>query len=360
MMSGKPDESTPNLNNLAASIDALVGSNKRLENNLESLHSKFDKIDRRLDELENKNKELSSQVNVNTKNIADLQLVSNTVEDSVNFISKQYDDLNPIARRNVNDLAQLSLQLKTVSEENVRLKSKIALCRHDIEVERIQRNTDAQYQRTSINIKLCGLPTQPGEDERSPTDPSNAVTLELINRVCTAAGITFEEGDIDVCHRLGSKPRSPIIIRFTSKRNRYKFYGQRAKLENVSTTDIDYNNLPKPSKSPRNEGRKSWSLRSQSAQDPPQRDEYGEQEQANSIYMQEHLTQHTKKLLHQTRETLKDMNFAYGGYIKDGEVRVKKTEKDVPTTIRSPADLEKLLNPEQVTPVGDQQEGTSG
>ena len=115
-MSGKPDESTPNLNNLAAS-HALVGSNKRLEDNLESLHSKFDKIDRRLDELDSKNKELSSQVNVNTKNIADLQLVSNTVEDSVNFISKQYDDLNPIARRNVNDLAQLSLQRKKRREE---------------------------------------------------------------------------------------------------------------------------------------------------------------------------------------------------------------------------------------------------
>ena len=207
-----------------------------------------------------------------------------------------------------------------------------------------------------MNIKLCGLPTQPAEEERLPTDPSNPVTRELINRVCYKAGITLDEGDIDVCHRLSSKPRSPIIIRFTSKRNRCLFHGQRAKLENISTTDIDYSDLPVVPSKPTRDGRKSWSLRSQASQGGQESGQraYGEQEDAKSIYLQEHLTQQTKKLLQQTKESLKELNFAYGGYVKDGEIRVKKEERDVPTIIRSQGDLDKLVNSVQVSQVENQ------
>ena len=137
------------------------------------------------------------------------------------------------------------------------------------------------------------------------------------------------------------------------------FHGQRAKLENISTTDIDYSELPVVPSKPTRDGRKSWSLRSQASQGGQVSEQraYGEQENPNSIYMQEHLTQQTKKLLQQTRETLKELNFAYGGYVKDGEIRAKKEERDIPTVIRSQGDLDKLVNSVQVSQVENQSHG---
>ena len=90
---------------------------------------------------------------------------------------------------------------------------------------------------------MCGLPLQPGEDERADT-PSNPVTRELLERVCQTASITLPPSAIDVCHRLGNERRSPIIIRFTSKSARYLFFSQRYKLTKISTLDVNYTNLP--------------------------------------------------------------------------------------------------------------------
>ena len=67
----------------------------------------------------------------------------------------------------------------------------------------------------------------------------------------------------------------------------------------------------------------------------------GETEQ-NDVYMQEHLTKYSRNLLKEAKETFSAMGFEYAGYIKDGEVRVKKTSADKPHTIRSKMDIQRL------------------
>ena len=68
---------------------------------------------------------------------------------------------------------------------------------------------------------------------------------------------------------------------------------------------------------------------------------YGESE-PYSIYMQEHLTKHTKDLLTATKTALTELRFGYPGYIKDGEVRAKREGTDKPILIRSHADIKKI------------------
>ena len=88
------------------------------------------------------------------------------------------------------------------------------------------RNREQQYTRTSINLKLCGVPIQEGEEEVSNTK-TNPITKFVIEKVCEAAGIQVPESSIDVCHRLGNDTHSPIIIRFSSKSARFDFYNQK-------------------------------------------------------------------------------------------------------------------------------------
>ena len=215
--------------------------------------------------------------------------------------------------------------------------------------EKIACNSDAQYQRTSINVKLCGLPLQPGEVIQSNT-PSNPVTSALVTRVCEAASISLlSPNDVDVCHRLGSRPRCPIIIRFKSKSARYNFFNQRWKLKETDTTKIDYSGLPVVTPRGQNAGRgghqpgsSKYPLRTRSSADSDETPTYGEPEDPHPIYMQEHLTKQTKDLLKDTKTALSELHFEYPGYIKDGEVRAKREGTDKPILIRSMADIEKI------------------
>ena len=65
------------------------------------------------------------------------------------------------------------------------------------------------------------------------------------------------------------------------------------------------------------------------------------------IFVQEHLTKYTKDLLRETKDKLKDKGFAYGGYVKHGEVRVKKAAEDKYTIISCGSDIQDLLDNER-------------
>ena len=69
---------------------------------------------------------------------------------------------------------------------------------------------------------------------------------------------------------------------------------------------------------------------------------YGEREGPHPIYVQEHLTKQTKDLLNAAKTAFTELNFEYPGYIKDGEVRVKKEGTDKPILIRSHADIKRI------------------
>ena len=154
--------------------------------------------------------------------------------------------------------------------------------------------------------------------------------------------------DIDVCHRLGSQPRCPIIIRFISKSARYNFFSQRWRLKEIDTSKINYDELPVVTpRGQQNTGRgghqsTKYLLRGRnSAGGGDGAATHGESE-PHSIFMQEHLTKHTKDLLTATKTALTELRFEYPGYIKDGEVRAKREGTDKPILIRSHTDIKKI------------------
>ena len=342
-------------------LNQILKQQSNLETKIDSLTVKVDEFDLRFTQIEGRVttneksiKENEQSISKNSVSINELGTKFDDVEESCTHISAQYDKLLETANKNTTNFTELDTRVKSLSNENVLLKAQINACRNELLQEKTARNSDAQYQRTSINVKLCGLPLQPGEDIQTPT-PSNPVTSALVQRVCEASSISLlSANDIDVCHRLGSQPRSPIIIRFVSKSARYNFFSQRWRLREIDTSKINYDDLPvvvrkergqdsgrgghQPRWNLRNSGRNSGAAESAA---PPA---YGETEDPKPIYMQEHLTKHTKDLLNEAKTKLAELNFEYPGYIKDGEVRAKKNGTDKPILIKSQGDILKIMN----------------
>ena len=52
----------------------------------------------------------------------------------------------------------------------------------------------------------------------------------------------------------------------------------------------------------------------------------------------------TKDILKEAKKTFTALNYEYPGYIKDGEVRVKRTEDEKPSTIRTKTDIARVAN----------------
>ena len=325
-------------------INLLLKQNISLMNTVkesnETIHKKLDgvkhdvlKIGERVSTLENRVDVWTQQCRGNKEDLDELKTVVGDVENSCKFNADEYDRIKKLADDNQTAIVNLQIRCTELGKENAQLQGKFLETKNELDQERTLRNTDAQYLRTSVNIKLCGLPLQTGEDIRTPT-PTNPVTEEIVRRTWQAAGIQPRHGydfGLDVCHRLGSAERCPIIIRFSSKSARYHVFNQRDKLKNISTMDINFDGLPHIETKNDRRG----------AREPPPNRPPGDTEQ-HDIYFQEHLTKHTKNILTTARTALKKLNYEYPGYIKDGEVRAKRNENDRPTVIRSMTDLRNI------------------
>ena len=240
------------------------------------------------------------------------------LEGSQSFINKCYEE----QKKEIENLKRIN---KIREDENAILLTKITNIENNMEQEKISRNTESQYHRTSLNVKICGnIPIQEGE--RDKLSPSNAATMAIIIQIVNAAEIIgFHESHVDVFHRLlysndtnsstNTKEgyHNPIIIRFTSKRNRYLFYNQRSKLRNITIDSLDL-------EIPLNE----------------------ENVSNKSIYMQESLTRMNSQLLRKAKEVAGGLQYKHKGYVIDGEVRVKIADNAKHIAIRSMSDIDKI------------------
>ena len=134
----------------------------------------------------------------NFSEIADLKA-------SVKFMSENYDTV-------VKDYKEVKANVLNLEKENKLLNSKVNHLHHQLKSEKAARNSEAQYHRTAINLKICGVPFQKGE-ERS-DNVSNPTTKNIVMQLCEKAGVTVHAHEIDVCHRLGKDITSPILLRF--------------------------------------------------------------------------------------------------------------------------------------------------
>ena len=263
------------------------------------------------------------------------------VQESCTFLSNSYELLK-----------ELPKELAALKHENVLLKK----CNDDLTIrlqnEEISGNNGRQYQRDVHNVKLVGIPHQEYEDYSK--TKSNPVTLEVVKRVCDAASISFDQRNVDVCHRLGkSSVERPaaIILRFPTKFWRNEFYDQRDNLKTITQRDLDFTGVTEGmdliARVQRNvaaatpEGKKkSYPLRRQStnhtASAAPSASALD-----TPIFMAEHLTKRNQDLLKAAKIKCKG-RYEFPGYFKDGEVRVKVDKAAKYVTIRCNSDLENL------------------
>ena len=159
--------------------------------------------------------------------------------------------------------------------------------------------------------------------------------------------MTMKNNAIDVCHRLGKKPYSPIIIRFSTKYARFDFFNQgMKKLKGFTSADFDFSkmHLKKrgvvPAATPAVTRSNKTSVDSAAAADPhPHVDAPHD---ASPVYLQEHLTSYNKNLLKETRAALQATHRFYG-YVKNGEIRVKLDEDEKYVVITCVADYQREL-----------------
>ena len=315
---------------------------KDIKNNIETFNT-------RLDGLETNYKMVSDKVDNLTENNNKIIGIANefaSVRESCQFISDKYDETAGHIDKIITHNKTQDGLLKSREKECAELKQALDNLRNEFNQERVNNNEQHQYYRTCFHLKLCGVPVQPGEEEKSDS-PSNPYTLKAIEDVCSAAKIKFDANMIDVCHRLGTDDLSPIIIRFCSKSARFYIYNQRNQLSTITSNIVNFRQPEALNMDSSGRGRRggrggSKYVTRASAQintDTPVNQH--SDDEGTRIYIQEHLTKFNKSLLNEMRTRLKDHK--YPGYVKHGTLRTKTTAESKFQIIRSSTDIDKIL-----------------
>ena len=314
-----------------------------IETKLTGISTQITGIDGRLSTLEGRTTSLEgqyAQLAPNTEKV-------NELEQSVTFLSEKYEEMKKASEAQKTWFEEASRNIGLATAETIMLKARIEDLQNSLEQEKIARNTESQYWKTCLNLKLCGIPIQPGEEIRT-SSPTNPVTRSVVERICQAAQINLPPGALDVCHRLGNDTTSPIILRFSGKGARYSFFNQRHKLKAITSNDVDFNGLPQIQ--PPNGERGGPGGRRGGRRGGRHGDRHGGQQRqqttipttGSKIYIQEHLTNFNRSLLKATK-TMLDGKFQFPGYIMHGEVRCKIAENADYDVIRCASDIQNMM-----------------
>ena len=114
-----------------------------------------------------------------------------------------------------------------MENENKYLNSELHMMKEQLETTKQQLNANAQYMRSSWMLEISGIPTSKDED-------SKGIVCKLARLVKTQ---DFSMDQIDVVHRISSKPAAPIIVLFYKKNDRNNFYEQKGKRRRILSTN---------------------------------------------------------------------------------------------------------------------------
>ena len=113
-----------------------------------------------------------------------------------------------------------------LERENNRLSGELKTLQTKMETIEQASDTAEQYSRRN-NVRIVGIPEPTANIDN---------TDELILEMATACNVEISRSDIDKSHRFGKstklKPR-PIIVKFTTRNARDKFYKCRSKLKDI-------------------------------------------------------------------------------------------------------------------------------
>jgi len=222
-------------------------------------------------ELYNEINQIKSKYKEELKNFNnDFSNKFKAVEKSQQFISNEYEK-----QKNINN--NIINSNNALKKENEILKAQISESILDLKKESIQRNSYEQYGRR-IMLEINGIPR---------TDIENCETIvENLSRALKVNQNVLH--DIDVVHRLSSKPNSGIIIKFNNRKSRDFFFAAKKNLKNINLLDLGYN-------------------------------------EAGKIFINESLTPYNKYLFKEVRQRCHSMNYKYF-WTRNGLIFVRKDD----------------------------------
>ena len=163
-----------------------------------------------------------------------LMLLMDGLKESVNFMCDKFDTITQ-------KIDELDKKISAVELENKHLKSEVLRLSSIVEHQSIQINDIEQYSRRDC-IEIAGVPEV--EDEN---------TNELVLKIGNLIGVNINESDISISHWL-PKPSysssvkegmsgvnikySKIIVKFTRRVTKERFFKARKHWKNKTTSDI--------------------------------------------------------------------------------------------------------------------------
>jgi regulator of replication initiation timing len=224
------------------------------------------------------------------RELGDIKQSSKAVEKSLDFLFEAIDDLKKSLSGLKQDNMELRKECALLKTENGELRKEVASL--DLDVKEMQ-----QYSRNR-NIEIKGVPVTTGENVDS-----------ILESAAAAIGVSFDKRrDISAAHRLQSNRRGvqpAIIVQFVSRCTRAEWLTA-AKRRKLDAKDLH----PSLTTSP--------------------------------VYINEHLTQHTKELLWRAKTLARENRIAFA-WCREGKVFVKKSIESKTLKIRSITDLHALV-----------------
>lgn len=221
--------------------------------------------------------------------LSDWKKTVDQLAESVKFMNAKYEE-QKTALENIQgenkargeELAVVMNSIYDLQKENVELKNKI----HELE----------QYSR-SKNIELVGVPETPGENLDT-----------VMSKIGEKLGMSISSNQIDAIHRVPTKSSTqpkPIVVRFHSRRTKEAIINKARKTK-IQAVDLCVD-LP----------------------DTP-------------IYVNEHLTQENKRLIHLAGLKRRELKYKFL-WTRGGHIFIKKTEESPPIKITCDQDIAKIV-----------------
>ena len=225
----------------------------------------------------------------------------NPILKSVEFMSASFDEITK-------KMVKLEQDKNEISMENKQLKSECLRLSNDLELLKQEMNNMEQYSRRDC-LEIRGIPPTTNED-----------TNKIVQSIGNQIGVEVADTDISISHRLPSEHgrnqlhgdhnstiRDPaIIVKFTRRDIRDKFYKARKNLRDKTTRDIGM-------------------LRTTERR----------------IYIGENLTRHNRKLFNRCLQAKRELKYKFI-WTSAGKVLLRRDESSPVKCIQHEDDLRKI------------------
>ena len=163
------------------------------------------------------------QIEDKLKKIDAIEKQMTELKTSQEFISMKYEEQKQ-------EIIDLKKSNESIRNENKKLSHSINLLMQEIQDTNAEINNLEQYGRREM-VEIVGIPHSDNEN-----------TDEIVGKLCEQSNVEINiEKDIEVSHRISTKPTSAIIVKFNSRRKRDEFNtkGRKASLnaDNIGFTE---------------------------------------------------------------------------------------------------------------------------